>query len=130
MLTTSFEWNGARFVVRPMSGMDRELRDSLITDVADVILKSRGYDWENIPRVLSVLIARFVEWAQVTTIEGDVFPACNLYMESPLAYFDAFANAVTTDQTLWSLWKKAYEDANRIDDSPLQETPDAQTVSA
>lgn len=119
MLSQSFEWNGARFTVRPMSGMDAELYNFVLADVADAICSARGFTLDTLPRVMDKLIVTFVKWAQVTTIDSDVFPVCNILIDSPLAYFDAWVKAVTSDQELWLMWKAAYEGAQRIDTSPL-----------
>lgn len=118
-----FEWNGSRFTVRPLTGMDHEFYLPLLVDVAGVVCKARGYTVDDLPRVLDKLISTFVKWAQVTTIDGDALPACNLLTGDVLAYFDAWANAVTSNQELWSMWKDAFEDANRIDNDPLPSTP-------
>lgn len=118
-----FEWNGSRFTVRPLTGMDQEFYLPLLVDVAGVVCKARGYTVDDLPRVLDKLISTFVKWAQVTTIDGDALPACNLLTGDVLAYFDAWANAVTSNQELWSMWKDAFEDANRIDNDPLPSTP-------
>jgi len=130
MLTKAFEWNGARFVVRPMSGMEKDFYVSILADVADAICKARGYDLDSLPRTLDKLIVMFVRWMLVTTIEGDALPTCNLMLDNPVPCFDAWVKAVTSNQELWTLWKQAYEDANRQDTSPLELSPAPQAESA
>jgi hypothetical protein len=120
MLSQTFDWNGAHFEVRPMSGMDKELYTFVLADVADAICQDRNLSIETLPRTLDKLIVTFTKWALVTTVTDSDLPVCNLLLDNPVAYFDAWVKAVTTDQDLWRLWSAAFEGANRIDNSPLE----------
>jgi len=117
-MLTKFEYNSTSITVRPRTGMDDALKQTLLYDVGKAILSARGYsiDKDDYPRTLDRLIVTFSNWYTVSTIEGDAVPSISLFIASSseiAAAFNKWFQACLDDPSLWALWQEAYEKANQ-----------------
>lgn len=119
---TSFEWNGATFTVNALTVGQRMRINSVLVDIGKPILQHYGYeDFDNLPRVLSGMIADYVDLMIVTDIEGECpFEAWGDWFEYVVANTDKVQNflkwkdAIYEHDELLSQWRDAYNAENRL----------------
>lgn len=123
-----FDHEGKHYEVSAMSEFQADLRNHYLVQAGNLAMNWLGLtSLEDVPLSLDKVCSNFVNWHLCTMIDGAKYPLLTLIDIQPVL---DFAETLANDETLYKLWRDAYNQANHTKHDKVTEKNVVAPVSA